>query len=132
MRPKLKIPQQTVQELKSLVNYQSCFVREAIHLLQVDGILTYSTCTVNYYENEGIVHHILKEYPCMELLPIPSNLGGDLGLRCSKEFLDSVGGGLNEIESSYVRRFGCSNDPNDDTIGFFIAKFRKRYSMDVS
>jgi 16S rRNA C967 or C1407 C5-methylase (RsmB/RsmF family) len=136
LRPKLKIPQQTVQELTSLVTYQQYFVREAVHLLQVDGIMTYSTCTVNYHENEGMVCYILKEYPCMELLPIPSNLGGRPGLMLagsnnnssssSKEFSS-----LNEIESSYVRRFGSTDDPDDDTIGFFIAKFRKRYSIDV-
>jgi methyltransferase NSUN6 len=127
LRPKFKIPQQTVQELKSLVNYQQGFVREAIHLLQVDGIMTYSTCTMNYHENEGMVCHILKEYPCMELLPIPSNLGGRPGLILRSGGVG--GGGLNEIESSYVRRFGSTDDPDDDTIGFFIAKFRKRCSV---
>jgi methyltransferase NSUN6 len=129
LRPKLKIPQETVRELTSLVLYQQRFVREAVHLLQVDGVMTYSTCTVNYHENEGMVYHILKEYPCMELLPVPSNLGGRPGLRISNSNDSKEFCGLTESESSCVRRFGSTEDPDDDTIGFFIAKFRKRCSV---
>lgn len=83
--------------------------------------MTYSTCTINANENEGMVSHILQEYPCMELLPINLPLSwseSDIGLPGLHGF------GLSTEERHSVRRF----DPNGvaDTMGFFVALFRKR------
>lgn len=99
--------------------------------------MTYSTCTINASENEGMVRHILDHYPCMELLPIQrtamatttttttthndslsaeSLLPGRPGLS---------GQGLDDTERMKVRRF----DPHctdADTMGFFVALFRKK------
>lgn len=76
--------------------------------------MTYSTCTFHAMENEEMVAYILNKYNQMELLPIDLDVGlpGLPGL------------GLNETQRHCVRRF----DPSDvrDTIGFFVAKFRKR------
>ena len=82
--------------------------------------MTYSTCTINGDENEGMVRHILQEYPCMKLLPIDlSSIGKvkNLGLPGLDGF------GLSLKERSFVRRF----DPSSisDTMGFFVALFRK-------
>jgi len=75
--------------------------------------MTYSTCTINAEENEGMVQYILTEFPCMQLLPI--NL--DIGLP------GLPGMGLRENDRSFVRRFDPSNSL--DTMGFFVAKFAK-------
>lgn len=77
--------------------------------------MTYSTCTIHVMENETQIRHILDEYHEMELVPNEINLGlpGLPGL------------GLSDSECQCVRRF----DPLDekaDTMGFFIAKFRKK------
>jgi 16S rRNA C967 or C1407 C5-methylase (RsmB/RsmF family) len=89
------------------------FVREAVALLKPGGTLTYSTCTINADENEGMVRYIMDEYPCMQLQPIEVDIG----------LCGLPGFGLGDKERSYVRRF----DPSDtaDTMGFFVAKFRK-------
>lgn len=89
------------------------FVKEAIELLKPGGTMTYSTCTINGYENEAMVKHILDQYSCMQLLPIDVDIG----------LAGLPGYGLSETERTYVRRF----DPSDssDTMGFFVAKFRK-------
>jgi len=83
--------------------------------------MTYSTCTFHADENERMVHHILQLYAdSMELVPItvaPSL--GRPGL---------IGMGLDEAHCQMVRRFDPQpDDPATDTIGFFLAKFRKKH-----
>ena len=112
--------QESLKELDKHAEYQRKFVRQAIKLLKVGGSMTYSTCTINGNENEGMVSHILQEYPSMELVPIelPSSWKQkNMGLSGLDGF------GLSTKERNYVRRF----DPSDvaDTMGFFVALFRK-------
>ena len=79
--------------------------------------MTYSTCTFHADENEKMVRYILDEYPNLQLQPVlpeESIMVGIPGLK---------GMGLNDTERSYVRRF--DPDMEQDTIGFFVAKFRK-------
>ena len=113
LRPKLVVVQESLEEMYKLVKYQRMFVREAVQLLKPGGIITYSTCTIHSLENEGMVKYIIDKYPNMQLLPISDALGSP-GL---------PGCGLSEEERMHVRRF----DPIDeaDTIGFFVAKFKK-------
>ena len=112
--------QNSLKELEKHAEYQRKFVEQAVKLLKVGGHMTYSTCTINGSENEGMVSHILKEYPCMELLPIdlPSAWRQKhLGL----PGLDGLGLSLEE------RNCVCRFDPSSmgDTMGFFVALFRK-------
>jgi 16S rRNA C967 or C1407 C5-methylase (RsmB/RsmF family) len=91
-------------------------VRNAVSLLKVGGILTYSTCTIHGEENEGICYYILHKYPFMRLLPIDKE--------CLKEEKQwgLPGLGLSDDERRCVKRY----DPSlEDTVGFFIAKFIK-------
>lgn len=117
LRPKLFVVQNSLEELQKHAAYQRKFVKEAVCLLKPSGIMTYSTCTMNASENEAMVRHILDNYPCMKLLPIRSKLGQP-GL---------AGYGLDKEERDKVRRF----DPHDeeaDTMGFFVALFKKTQS----
>ena len=114
LRPKLWIPDDTVKGLEHHARYQTKFISQAVELLKVGGILTFSTCTFQMLENEGNVRHILDNYPCLKLLPI--EIGIVLpGLK---------GSGLDEQERGCVRRFDPS-DENTDSMGFFVAKFEK-------
>jgi 16S rRNA C967 or C1407 C5-methylase (RsmB/RsmF family) len=114
LRPKLQIPQSKVADLEAIASYQRRFIREAVALLKPGGVMSYSTCTIHSLENEEMVRHILDKYPGMELVPIDFDIGQP-GL---------PGLGLDEHQCRCIRRF----DPTDktDTIGFFVAKFRKK------
>lgn len=113
LRPKLQVDLSSIKDLQGYPQYQRMFVKEAVALLKPGGTLTYSTCTINGNENEGMVRHIMDEYPCMQLRPIDADIGV-YGL---------PGFGLSEQERSFVRRFDPSHTA--DTMGFFVAKFRK-------
>jgi 16S rRNA C967 or C1407 C5-methylase (RsmB/RsmF family) len=113
LRPKLRIDAQSVSQLMKVEAYQRLFVRNAIALLKPGGILAYSTCTINACENEQMVRHILDVYPCMILLPIDADIGTP-GL---------PGMGLSDSERCMVKRFDPSHI--SDTMGFFVAKFKK-------
>ena len=132
LRPKLFIPQQSGKELTKSGEYQKKFIEQAARLLKPGGYMTYSTCTINALENECIVSYALQEIACegLELIPIPIQLG-QKGLR---------GHGLNQEQCNMVRRFdpslfGSSTGDDDDhlrkpypedTMGFFLALFRKK------
>jgi hypothetical protein len=115
LRPKLQISA-SLEDLQSAAQYQRKFVDNAVQLLKPGGVLLYSTCTINPVENEGMVRYILDKHHDefgMELVDVGVDLGspGLLGQ-----------GLLSEMEHRLVRRF----DPTKDTMGFFIAKFKKR------
>lgn len=115
LRPKLQVEIKSADELQKHAEYQKQFVKCAVPLLKKDGIMTYSTCTINASENEDIVRFILTEFPCMTLVPISDNVPGLPAL---------PGFGLSDEERKMIRRF----DPSDvdiDSMGFFIAKFQK-------
>lgn len=97
----------------SFDHYQFQFVKTAVSVLKVGGVLVYSTCTLNPNENEAIVAKILAAYECLELVPIEMPFG-EAGL--------SLPGHLSWI-SARTRRF--MPDGPDDSNAFFIAKFRK-------
>lgn len=79
----------------------------------------YSTCTVTVDENEGLVLWALEHFLNLELVPAEPLLGGP-GLRRS---------GLTEEQRQCVQKF-CpplvGDDCDTDTVGFFIACFRKK------
>jgi len=115
LRPKLKVDLKNDTELIKQAQYQKAFIRQAVELLKPGGTLVYSTCTFHGLENEGNVQYILEKYPCMKLVPLNFSLGRD-GLD---------GYGLKPEEQTMVRRFEPHFGREDDTMGFFIARFRK-------
>jgi methyltransferase NSUN6 len=116
LRPKLCIDHTSIAQLESIISYQHQFIAVAVQLLKPGGILTYSTCTIHTGENETMVRYILEKYPTIKLLPIRiSGVGGP----------GWTGYGLSAEQCTFVRRFDPSDRAVDDTIGFFIAKFRK-------
>ena len=138
----------TLHTLAQCADYQMVLMRNAIELLKVGGTLVYSTCTHNPCENEMVVAQTLMEYTNMELIELPSGLStmGSCGLPRQQiqqamevmersersggkdEFMKRVCGwkhrGLSEDNNGKVRRF--DPDGPEDSIGFFVAKFRKK------
>ncbi|GAM27181.1 hypothetical protein SAMD00019534_103560 [Acytostelium subglobosum LB1] len=104
----------TLLDLKNAVDIQRRLIDNAVPLLKPGGVLVYSTCTINPEENECNVAYLLSRHPQMELLPQYPHLGSGGLSNC----------GLTSEQCSLVQRV----DPSDSlsTIGFFIAKFKKR------
>jgi len=130
LRPKLSIPLRNRKELRRFAIYQKKFVHNAIALLKPQGIMTYSTCTITYEENEGMVKFILDTYPNMKLRPVGYNLGRHgLGTNTECSHKQNSETGLSDSQRGMVRRFDpgfCEEEDDDtDTMGFFVAKFQK-------
>jgi predicted ribosome-associated RNA-binding protein Tma20/SAM-dependent methyltransferase len=113
VRPKLAITT-LPRELKMQAEYQRRFIKQAVRLLKPGGILTYSTCTFNTLENECNAAYMLSPEFGLTLLPLEGT-AGQMGLK---------GHGLDDVQRTCVRRFDPSSEA-DDSMGFFIAKFKK-------
>lgn len=59
-------------DLKGLLSIQKELLNEAVKLIKPNGIIVYSTCTVEYNENRGMVEQFLKEHKEMQLIPLPN------------------------------------------------------------
>ncbi|XP_076461980.1 tRNA (cytosine(72)-C(5))-methyltransferase NSUN6-like isoform X2 [Babylonia areolata] len=109
--------------LASFPKLQRMLLSAAVALLRPGGVLVYSTCTVTLEENEDQVAWLLHTCPALLLEPQKPHLGGH-GLSH---------GPLTEGQCQMVQRFdpggltrGAEKSCDTDTIGFFIAKFRKK------
>ena len=54
---------------------QRSIITQAARMLRPGGMMLYSTCTFDPEENEGIVMHLLREYPEFEILEMESYEG---------------------------------------------------------
>ena len=60
-------------DIKGLLTIQSELLETAEKLLKPNGIIVYSTCTVEYEENRGMVERFLEKYKNIELIPLPNS-----------------------------------------------------------
>ena len=104
----------TAKELKSFPKLQRKLFEKAVELVKPNGILVYSTCTITIEENEGLVNWALEKFKDRIQLCQTSPVLGQPGFNMYEEASKVQRFGPNEIESD-----------NDDSIGFFIAKFKK-------
>lgn len=101
-RPKALIDK-TYRDLVNSANYQKQFINMASRILEKNGLLVYSTCTLTFSENEGVSLYARKlGFKSIEIeLPY-----------ASKVYVDDI--------------VGYRFDPfTSDMNGFFIAVFRK-------
>ncbi|MEZ0289976.1 MAG: PUA domain-containing protein [Sulfolobales archaeon] len=104
VRPKI-YDLKTERELRDLVEYQRQFLSEAYKVLRRGGILVYSTCSITYDENEGLINRFLRERLFEQLDP------PEWVFRIARAGVDEIG-----------IRF----DPYNDAMpGYFIAILRK-------
>lgn len=112
----------TPKELSSYPRLQKKLFTVGEKLLRKGGTLVYSTCTWTIAENEGIVKWALDTFPELSLdVQVPHIGSGGL-----------QGAGLSQNHLNKLQRFPLITDPSserincdEDTIGFFIAKFKK-------
>lgn len=115
-RPQFMNPMR-LKELHSYPKLQKQLFHSAYQLLSPQGHLVYSTCTFNVNENEEMVAWALANFPDLRLVPSQVTLG-----RPGRPV-----DGLRPEDLNLMQRFDMdySGDCDQDTIGFFIAKFAK-------
>jgi 16S rRNA (cytosine967-C5)-methyltransferase len=92
------------EDFARLQDIQFALLDQAAQLLKKDGIVVYSTCTVDTVENRGTAERFLKEHPEMEKIQV------------------SLPEALGKKNTGFVQVF-----PQDfGSDGFFIAAFRKK------
>lgn len=94
-------------DIKELVNIQSNILDNVKDYLKIDGILVYSTCTIEKDENYNLIETFLEQNKNFKLMSIEDKLW-------NKEKLDTLNDG-------YIQLFPHIHN----TDGFFIAKMRK-------
>jgi 16S rRNA (cytosine967-C5)-methyltransferase len=93
--------------IKRMADLQSKMIENARNHVKDNGTLVYSTCSITYEENEGVISQFIDRHPKFELLEVNTNIGSP-GL-----------GGLSEALRLYPFKNECQ--------GFFIAKLEKKY-----
>lgn len=86
------------KSLKRYASDQFGMLKSAFKLLKPGGTLVYSTCTLNKYEDDGVVERLLEEFPEAELPEsshvskfTPKQLKGFLGFRFWPQFTHTKG-----------------------------------------
>lgn len=104
IRKKPDIRYKNLKEMDKLPALQQQILENQARYVRPGGVLIYSTCTLVYNENEGVVKAFLKDHPdyALEPLPLPD------------AFPTNTDGMLALVPGMY------------DTDGFFIAKLRRK------
>ena len=104
IRKKPDIRYKNLKEMEALPALQRAILQNAASYVRPGGLLLYSTCTLVWAENEGMVEAFLQENPAFsqEKLPLPA------------AFPENETGMLALVPGQY------------DTDGFFIARLRRK------
>lgn len=100
---------------RKMFGIQKQLVSTAVPMVKSGGALVYSTCTLEPDEDEGVVDFILEKYPEMKLDKI------ELDIKHGKTVEEFDGKSYSKEVSKCLRIWPQDND----TEGFFIAKFKK-------
>jgi len=102
--------------IKRIAGTQRQLIDTAFQNLKEDGVMVYSTCSLEPEEDEGIVDFLLSKYDNAELENIKLT-----GLKRSEPILEFEGKKFSEETKKCIRIWPQDND----TEGFFVAKIRK-------
>ena len=100
--------------IEKLSGYQKKLIIKAFNNLKQNGILLYSTCSLEPEENEEVVDFLLSNFDC-KLEEIKLNI------KRSPAILEFEGKKYNSDIEKCLRIWPQDND----TEGFFVAKIRK-------
>ena len=93
--------EKSLNDIKNLAKIQLSILENVSGLLKTGGELVYSTCTISYEEDEGVINQFLKLHPDFELSAVK----------------------VGKLSEQKMVRIFPSADGSD---GFFIAKLKKR------
>ena len=65
----------SIEKVNSCAKIQKELIEIAYFMLKKGGIISYSTCSFSYEENEEVVNHLLNNHSDMHLLPIKNENG---------------------------------------------------------
>ncbi|MCG3090152.1 16S rRNA (cytosine(967)-C(5))-methyltransferase RsmB [Sporosarcina cyprini] len=106
-KPEIKYNKQE-SDLHDLAGIQAELLDTAYHLIKEDGIIVFSTCTVDQIENIGSVSEFLQRHPDMETIPLEHLVGHET---------DTIKGDMLQVLPHHF-----------DSDGFFVAALRKKKS----
>ncbi len=106
VRPKIE-DSKTWRDIEASAQYQIQFLRTAIRIAKIGGVIVYSTCTITIEENEMVIERIVEEEKCVEVV--------DTGIRRSSR-------GVYGVFRDLYTRF---HPTLHDVTGYFIAKLVK-------
>lgn len=98
-------------EVKRLAALQKKLIEAGTKALKPGGVLVYSTCTLNRFENEEVVDYALKNYD-LQIVKTEIDISG---------IMQAFNDNLDKSVAKAVRIL-----PSKDMEGFFICKFRKK------
>jgi 16S rRNA (cytosine967-C5)-methyltransferase len=104
-KPEIKWSKDT-NKMQSIIEIQRKIMENASKYIKKDGVLVYSTCTLNKEENEGNIQWFIETHPEFKLEPL---FYGDFN-------------NINYSDKGYVTIL-----PNEYMDGFFIAKIVKSW-----
>ncbi|MFZ7132048.1 MAG: 16S rRNA (cytosine(967)-C(5))-methyltransferase RsmB [Eubacteriales bacterium] len=67
-KPDIKIKLKK-DHIEDMIKIQKKLIKNAYAYLKTNGILVYSTCTINMKENEEIIEYLLSQYPQAKVIP---------------------------------------------------------------
>ena len=101
--------------IRRLAGMQKQLIKTAFQNLKENGILVYSTCSLEPEENEAVIDYLLKEFNAAKLEKI------NLPLKNSPAVLEFEKNKYHPCIKDCLRIWPQDND----TEGFFVAKIRK-------
>ncbi len=101
--------------IKRLSGLQKKLILNAFNILKDNGVLVYSTCTMEPEENEGVISFLLEKFPNAKLEEIKLKINRS---ECFTSFEDEK---YNPEVSKCLRIWPQDNN----TEGFFVARIRK-------
>ena len=101
--------------VKDLGNLQKELIKSAYQALKPGGILVYSTCTLNKYENENMVEFAIKELG-MRVMDIQLDV---------KEKTKGISKSISDKNVAKQVEKAIRIIPSKNMEGFFICKLRK-------
>ncbi len=102
--------------VRKMAATQKMLIKLGYSMLKPDGIMVYSTCTLEPAEDEAVVSHLMDEFSDVEVLPI------NLDIKKSAPVLSFDGETFNPAVKNCLRIYPQDNDSE----GFFVAKIRKK------